>query len=183
MPAKKQITKEKILETALQLLKEEGATAVNIKRLAKELKCSTQPVYLSFTGMDELRGALIPIALKEFEKIMSEQSADGQVNLYGIEYIYFAQNEPGLFRFLFMRARAFEEMKQLLYPIIERSIQEIMGKYQISYEDADRLHDHLWMHAHGIATMIVTDYCDWNLKKVKEMLKECRDALVKKFEV
>lgn len=29
--------------------------AVNIKALAKELHCSTQPVYLSFASMDELR--------------------------------------------------------------------------------------------------------------------------------
>ena len=35
--------------------------AVNIKALAKELHCSTQPVYLSFASMDELREELIPI--------------------------------------------------------------------------------------------------------------------------
>lgn len=31
MPAKKQVTKEKILRTALQLLREQGYEAVNIK--------------------------------------------------------------------------------------------------------------------------------------------------------
>ena len=41
--------------------------AVNIKALAKELHCSTQPVYLSFASMDELREELIPI-IEHMEK-------------------------------------------------------------------------------------------------------------------
>lgn len=44
-----------ILHSALQLLKKSGMEAVNIKALAKELHCSTQPVYLSFASMGELR--------------------------------------------------------------------------------------------------------------------------------
>lgn len=41
MPAKKQITKEKILAAAMKILKKDGMEAVNVKRLAKELNCST----------------------------------------------------------------------------------------------------------------------------------------------
>ena len=41
MPAKKQITKERILSTALELLRAGGAQAVNVKALAKQLNCST----------------------------------------------------------------------------------------------------------------------------------------------
>lgn len=52
MPAKKQITKDMILDAALTILKQDGMQAVNIKALAKTLNCSTQPVYLSFKGID-----------------------------------------------------------------------------------------------------------------------------------
>lgn len=51
----------------MQLLKKSGMEAVNIKALAKELHCSTQPVYLSFASMDELREELIPI-IEHMEK-------------------------------------------------------------------------------------------------------------------
>ena len=67
MPAKKQITKDMILGAALKLLKEQGYDAVNIKQLSKELGCSTQPVYLSFSGMEDLRKELLPLAAGEFE--------------------------------------------------------------------------------------------------------------------
>ena len=75
MPAKKQVTKEKILRAALQLLREQGYEAVNIKQLAQTLDCSTQPVYLSFSGMEELRSALTPLAAEEFERYMMAGSA------------------------------------------------------------------------------------------------------------
>ena len=81
MPAKKQITREMILHTALKLLKDRGCEAVNVKCLARELGCSTQPVYLSFSGMDELRAELIPLAVNTFENAMRSESADGVIRL------------------------------------------------------------------------------------------------------
>lgn len=183
MPAKKQITKEMILQSALNLLKQNGMESVNIKALAKELNCSTQPVYLSFKSMDELRSELVPLAVKEFENTIKEQNKDGQIRLYDMEYIHFAKKEPKLFCFLFMRPNAFSEMKQMLLPVIENSISELMNTYKISHEEADFLHDHLWMHTHGIASMIATDFCDWNLEKVERMLTECRIAFTTKYEV
>ncbi len=182
MPAKKQITKEMILKAALNLLKRRGFEAVNIKELAKELNCSTQPVYLSFSGMEELRSDLIPLAVKEFEEIMKKDSKHGVVCLYDLEYVQFAKKEPKLFCFLFMRANAFSETKRILLPIIEQSITDFMNIYHISHEEADYLHDHLWMHTHGIASMIATDFCDWDMNKVSQMIEECKAVFTEKYE-
>lgn len=183
MPARKQITRDMILHAALKLLKEQGYEAVNIKQLAKELGCSTQPVYLSFSGMDELREKLVPLAVKEFEHCMTANEKDGVVRLYDMSYIEFAKKEPRLFCFLFMRANAFSEIKKIVFPMIEQSIEEFMNTYHISYEEADFLHDHLWMHAHGIAAMIATNFCDWDMKKVARMLAECKHTFTKEYEV
>ena len=182
MPAKKQVTREMILAAALKLLREQGYEAVNLKQLAKALDCSTQPVYLSFSGMDELRRALIPLAVAEFERYMKAGSEDGVVCLYGMRYIAFAKEEPYLFRFLFMRYIAFSEIRQVLLPMIERSIEKLMAAYHIGHEETDILHDQLWMHAHGIASMIATDFCDWNMDKVERMLADCKRAFTAKYE-
>lgn len=103
MPAKKQVTRDMILTAALQLLKEQGYAAVNIRQLAGALGCSTQPVYLSFAGMDELRAALTPLAAAEFAAYMKSRSADGVIRLYDSSYPRFAREQPQLFCFLFMR--------------------------------------------------------------------------------
>ena len=106
------------------------------------------------------------------EESLSERSAEELVAY-----------EPKLFCFLFMCSNAFYEMKRMLLPIIDRSIKELMENYKISYEEADCLHDHLWMHTHGIAAMIATDFCDWDLEKAGRMVKESIKAFTRKYEV
>lgn len=182
MPAKKQVTREMILHSALKLLREQGYEAVNIKQLAADLGCSTQPVYLSFSGMEELRAALIPLAVKEFEAFMKRKEPDDVIRLYDMRYMQFAKEEGRLFRFLFLRANAFAEIRQSLLPVIGAAVEELMAAYHISREEADLLHDHLWMHAHGIASMIATDFCNWNMEKVARMLADCKRAFTSKYE-
>ena len=86
MPAKKQVTKEMILGAALRVLMEGGTEAVNVKSLAAELGCSTQPIYLSFDNMDALRKELIPTAVNKFVELMQKECGSTRVHLYGIEY-------------------------------------------------------------------------------------------------
>ena len=182
MPAKKQVTKEMILDAALRVLMEHGTEAVNVKNIAAELHCSTQPIYLSFDNMDALRRELVPAAVNKFAKLMQQECGTEQVHLYGIEYVRFALQQPELFRFLFMRPQAFAEMKQVLLPIIERSIDELMEQCRIDRTAADELHDQLWMHTHGIAAMTATNYCDWDMDKAQRMLNRCQKALTKEYE-
>lgn len=174
MPAKKQIPREMILDAALALLREGGMEAVNVTALARRLGCSTQPIYLSFSRMDALRKALANEATNFF---IQEMESDGSADLYGMAYIRFAQREKELFRFLFLRQDAFEEVREALKPMMERSMAALMEEYHISHEQADYLHDQLWMHAHGIASMIATEFCHWNMGKVAGMLQQCKSAL------
>lgn len=183
MPAKKKITKAMILTAAMELLREGGLGAVNVKALAVRLKCSTQPIYLSYSGMDELRLELIPAAISFFVGELERDGGPEAVCLYGMPYIRFASREPEIFKFLFMRQNAFEEMRQALSPITEHSISELMERYGLSHEEAHNFHDQLWMHTHGIASMTATAFCTWNMEKVERMLSECKKYLSMKYEV
>ena len=53
---------------------------VYIRQLAEALGCSTNPIYLSFSGMDELRVTLIPLAVAEFENFIYEKRKRGRRN-------------------------------------------------------------------------------------------------------
>ena len=181
MPAKKQVTKEMLLSAALALLREGGAEAVSVKALAGRLNCSTQPVYLSFSGMDALRGELSALAVRELLEAVGYGRKEA--TLYGMDYIRFAVREKNLFRFLFMRRNAYEELKESLRPILEDSIGRLMERYHIGREEAHHFHDQLWMHAHGIASMAATGFCEWNMDKVARMLAECEQYLGRKYEV
>ena len=45
------ITKERILKAAAEVVRKEGAEALNARRIAAEIGCSTQPVYSQFRNM------------------------------------------------------------------------------------------------------------------------------------
>ena len=44
MPPKVKITKENIVETAIELIKKEGEVSLNARSIASSLGCSTQPI-------------------------------------------------------------------------------------------------------------------------------------------
>ena len=112
MPAKKQITKK--TEYSAEAAERTGLRCSKHRAAAKEMGCFTQPVYLSFSRMEELRQKLIPLAVAEFESYMKSESENGAVCLYGMQYISFAREESRLFCFLFMQPNAFSEIKQTL---------------------------------------------------------------------
>ena len=179
MPAKKQVTRERILEAGLELLREGGAQALNVKELARRLNCSTQPIYLSFAGMDALRMELTGVCVDFFVEQL--QADGGEPELFGLPYLRFALWERGLFSFLFLRENAYSQLRDALQPIIEASIVRIMARYGIDHAEAHHFHDQLWMHAHGIASMIATGFCLWDMDKVERMLRECRQYLERKY--
>ena len=182
MPAKKQITKEQILAAALALLREGGMERVTVSTLAERLHCSTQPIYLSFSGIGALREALIPMVVQYFADEMRKDNNGSAAPLFSMAYIHFAQRESALFRFLFMRSGAYAEIRPVLMPMIEQGIGALMAEYRITHAEADWLHDQLWMHAHGIAAMVATGFCQWDMDKVAAMLADSKACLGRKFE-
>ena len=108
MPSSPKIKKEDMLQAALELIAQDGYAALNIKAVAKKLKCSTAPISWQFGGMDGLREELIPFAeqyventyyrLNENEFVTFEQRGKGTIDL--------ALENPNLFRFLYMGERS-----------------------------------------------------------------------------
>ena len=59
MPPKVKITKEEIINTAVNIVRNSGAPAINARTIAAILNCSTQPIFSNFATMDELRLAVL----------------------------------------------------------------------------------------------------------------------------
>ncbi|MBD5539843.1 MAG: TetR/AcrR family transcriptional regulator [Lachnospiraceae bacterium] len=103
MPPKTKISREMILETAFRIVREEGHEAVNARRIAECLNCSTQPVMYNFRTVEEIRQEVYRMA-DEYHTgyIMSmEGREDSPLLAIGLNYIRFGYEEKNLFRFLF----------------------------------------------------------------------------------
>ena len=58
MARKKTITKEKILSAAYEVATTEVFSRFTARNIANKMNCSTQPIYLEFKNMDDLKRAL-----------------------------------------------------------------------------------------------------------------------------
>jgi hydrogenase maturation factor len=69
MPSSPKVQKELILKTAMELLIREGYAAINIKTVANELGCSTQPISRQFGSMDGFRKELLTYCISQMKQL------------------------------------------------------------------------------------------------------------------
>ncbi len=173
MPPKVRITKEKIVSTAVELVRENGEQAINARAIAFSLDCSTQPIFSNFRTMEELKAATLAAAYAIYLDFLAREVASGQYPPYkscGMAYIRFAKEEKELFRLLFMRDRTGEDMS--LSPDFEESVHIIMKANGVTVEVARLMHFEMWTCVHGIGTMLATSFVplDWEL--ISDMLTD-----------
>ena len=115
MPTKPRIPRERILEEAFLLVREQGFEALTARNLSKRIGCSTQPILYHFADMKELALAVYQRADHfHTEYILQIMPDDHPLLQIGMRYIRFAAEEPCLFRFLFQTdhfaGRSLEQM-------------------------------------------------------------------------
>ena len=63
MPKSTTITKEIIIKTAFEIARKEGFAVLSARNIAKQIGCSTQPIYWSYKNMDDLKAEVCQKAL------------------------------------------------------------------------------------------------------------------------
>jgi len=102
MPRKNLFTKELFINAAFKIIREKGRDKLSARSLARELGCSTMPVYSYLKSMKTLVNDLEEKAV-DLMLTYQTTSSTGQPFLdMGLGYVLFARNEKNLFRFLFM---------------------------------------------------------------------------------
>lgn len=179
MPPKPKVTREIILEAALELLREEGMDAVNARNVAKRLGTSTQPIFSHFASMEELREALYTYAEHLYNSVMLAAMQGGENGFLemGLAYIRFARTEKKLFQLLFMSNRLQQEKVADIAGSAEEDDQVIamIGSMTgLSPDLSRKLFAGIWYTTHGIASLVAT-----NSSTMDDA--EARDVLVNVF--
>ena len=185
MPPKVKITKDDIVNAAVEMVRRNGEKEINARSVAAFLGCSTQPVFSNFESMDDLKNAMLEKALKIFENYMAKEIESGKYPTYkskGMAYIRFAKEEKELFKLLYMRERCEERLKKE-EDVFDSTVENVMENTCLE-EDAARLfHLEMWAYVHGIAAMFATGYLDLDWELVSQMLTDSYLGLKKQFGV
>lgn len=173
MPPRVKITKENIVKTAIELVREGGAESINARAVAAALDCSTQPVFSNFKSMEELLDAAIAAAYEIYFGFISKEVESDKYPKYkafGMAYIRFAREEKELFKLLFMRDREGEDLTPT--SDFTESVKLIMEANGISEEKATLLHLEMWSCVHGIGTMLATSFLSLDEELISQMTSD-----------
>lgn len=169
----KHITREQILRGATSLAAENGMDSLNARSIAARCRCSTQPIYACFDNISQLKEAVALEIQTYYDNYIAEEIASGRYPEYkasGMGYIRFAKEQPNFFKYLFMRNRTDEQQDKQAYQF-RREAQRVEN-YGFEENAALRIHTHMWVYVHGIATMFATGYLDWDWETVSKLLTE-----------
>ena len=186
MPSSPKIPKEIILDTALKMLIRDGYSAINIKNVAKELGCSTQPISWQFGGMDGLRAALLEYCLAFLKgrfEVKGECVAE-IVKAISSGYIDLAFDYPNLYKYLYMSERDGKQMGELVrslrsenHGVVVSAIEKECG---LSAFEAEAYMMNLEIYVHGIASYTAIGFASLSKEKAMIMIKEASDAFLNK---
>ncbi len=184
MPPKFRFTKDEIVEEALNIVRKEGASALTVRALSAKLNSSTKILFGYFSGIEELKRAVGERSYSlylDFIKREIESKKFPDYKASGMAYIRFAKEEKELFKFMFMRDRREEERDENSEQELLHYSKILSQKFDLSEESARKFHLEMWVYVHGIATMVATDYLDWEWDFISETLSDVYMGIRKRF--
>ena len=174
MPAIKKINKEDIVKACMEIIRAEGIQSINARRVAKELGCSTQPIYYIYSNINEMKAdALKGISILFDEAMLRSNYDKPAYKDIGRNYIQFAKDEPVFFKILFS-----SEMHEKAYAFLDitgpsKAIYEtISSQTGLSEEDAKAFHLKMWLYVNGIANLVANDTCSFSDGEIDRLLGE-----------
>ena len=181
MPAAKKVSKEEIIDAAVEVLRVGGFSSINARSVAQKLGCSTQPIYLSFKSMEELKTALTERAIKLHTQrvrasLRAHEGNDSRYSSYGMGFVKFAAEEKQLFRWLYLEGKQFGPYRNDV--LLSEVIEVIVDEFGYSEETARRFHQDMIYYSYGLAILANTDHLYLTETELREAFRREFRALI-----
>ena len=181
MPAVRKVSKEQIIDAAVDVLRDDGFSAINARSVAKKLGCSTQPIYFSFRNMDELKAALTERAIQMHtqrvrDSMRIHEGSDSRYSSYGMGFVKFAAEEKQLFRWLYLEG---EQLGPYQNDVLTSEVISVITEEFGCEEDvARRFHQDMVYFTYGLASLANTDHLHLTEAELREAFRREFRALI-----
>ena len=181
MPPKTRITKDMIIQAAVEVARQSGHENINARTVSEQLHCSTQPVMYHFSTIDAMkRAAYAQVDHLHSEFLMTIPPGQDPALGIGLNYIRFAVEEPQLFRFLFQSGYA--EENNLLEMVDSKGLAPVLAAIQegagLSMEKSRDVFITVALFAHGYASLIANNHLEFDEKLIAEHLERAWNGAV-----
>ena len=181
MARKKEIDKQRILDAAYKLAVRGGIESLTARNIAKAVKCSTQPIYLEFENMQDLRNQVLAKISDELKSNTLQQNFTGEPLIdLDLSYLYFAKEHVDLFRAMFVDGKFGNQM--IVDTLMGLGIEKFKQQFDAEQYSDERL-KHIvisnWIAATGLATLLINKMVNFTQAQMISVLKaQIHDAML-----
>ena len=186
---RKVYTKDQILKAAHELVLESGFEKFTARNVAKKMGISTQPIYLEFKNMEDLKRTLLQkIETDLTRKFMSQPITGDLIVDAPVHYVEFALKKPKLFKALFVDPKG---GGPIMYEYSVEFYKELSKQSRrfskLPKEDFELLHLEAWIVVNGLITMllagIITLTREELIELVQQLIEDISEGKKFKFDV
>ena len=183
MPPIIEITKDKIVDAAFEIAREQGLDALTARNIAQKVKCSTQPIYSACGNMEEIKNETyhmaVDFALHSINKYENENNSPA-LN-FAIGFLHFAKNEKHMFRTVYLSGHKKYDLSK------DKFIgEEMMAAYMrhskrlhtISESKLRKIYLRLSIYLIGIGTIMNSNLLELEINEAIEMVREMYETVL-----
>lgn len=181
MARKKEIDKQRILDAAYKLAVRGGIESLTARNIAKAVNCSTQPIYLEFENMQDLRNQVLARISDELKSNTLQQNFTGEPLIdLDLSYLYFAKEHVDLFRAMFVDGKFGNQM--IVDTLMGLGIEKFKQQFDAEQYSDERLKHIIvanWIAATGLATLLINKMANFTQAQMVSVLKaQIHDAML-----
>lgn len=170
---KKEIYKQRILDAAYKLAVRGGIESLTARNIAKAVNCSTQPIYLEFENMQDLRNQVLARISDELKSNTLQQNFTGEPLIdLDLSYLYFAKEHVDLFRAMFVDGKFGNQM--IVDTLMGLGLEKFKQQFDAEQFSEERL-NHIvisnWIAATGLATLLINKMANFSQAQMISVLK------------
>ena len=173
MARKKEIDKQRILDAAYKLAVRGGIESLTARNIAKAVNCSTQPIYLEFENMQDLRNQVLARISDELKSNTLQHNFTGEPLIdLDLSYLYFAKEYVDLFRAMFVDGKFGNQM--IVDTLMGLGLEKFKQQFDAEQFSEERL-NHIvisnWIAATGLATLLINKMANFTQAQMISVLK------------
>lgn len=181
MARKKEISREMILNVAYKMAINDGLDGMTARSIAKAGHFSTQPLYLEFNGMKEIRAEVLQMISTELKTntLQKKYTGDALVDL-DLAYIDFAKTHNKLFSAMFVDGKF--GSKIISDTLMSLGLEKFKEQYQDTNYSDQKINDIVianWISATGMAALVVNQVANFSQDQIVNVLNaQIHDAML-----
>ncbi|GFH39948.1 TetR/AcrR family transcriptional regulator [Lactococcus insecticola] len=174
MPRKKVISEEMLLDYGFQYLNTHGFDKFTARNVAAEFDISTQPIYGSFTNMENYKRAVLKHVFHYmFDVKLAEKHDEDPLISLAIAFIRFSEENPNLYHGLFVDGFARNHlMFDYSYNNYKKVVADSSTYRNLDEARIDALHIRTWIIVNGMAASSIAGIRSYTDEYLHTIFKE-----------